>query len=135
MNAFPSNLTPPSREEEGGHETAERRAEAKLAAGMVLPDPTGGCVCTPHWQDAGGGHTEFVPEYEPACPEHSEHLYNPRTGIWEIARTVDVVFDGPPAPQSGRFIEVENEARASVRVGEWIDRGDGYWALRMRAVS
>lgn len=22
-------------------------------------------------------------EYEPACPEHSEHVYNPRTGIWE----------------------------------------------------
>ena len=45
---------------------------------------------------------------------------------------VDVVFDGPPGPESGRFVEVEDMEGASVRAGVWIDRGDGYWALRLK---
>lgn len=44
---------------------------------------------------------------------------------------VDVVFDGPPSHESGRFVEVENLAGQSVGRGEWIDRGNGYWALRL----
>ncbi|NKT91772.1 hypothetical protein GS854_01645 [Rhodococcus hoagii] len=48
----------------------------------ALPDPKGGCVCTGHTQDAGGGYTEHLLEYEPACPEHSQHLYDPRIGEW-----------------------------------------------------
>ena len=44
---------------------------------------------------------------------------------------VDIVFDGPPGPESGRFVEVENERGRSVDVGEWIHRPDGYWALRI----
>ncbi|WP_432679368.1 hypothetical protein ACRAJ3_11500 [Rhodococcus pyridinivorans] len=47
-----------------------------------LPDPNGGCACTWHTQDAGCGYTEVIPEYEPACPEHSHHLYDPRAGMW-----------------------------------------------------
>ena len=45
--------------------------------------------------------------------------------------TLDVVFDGPPSHEGGRFVECEANGR-SVRAGEWIDRGDGYWALRLR---
>jgi hypothetical protein len=45
---------------------------------------------------------------------------------------VDVVFDGSPGPEGGRFLEVENESGASVKVGEWIDRGNGLWALRIQ---
>lgn len=44
---------------------------------------------------------------------------------------IDIVFDGPPSHESGRFIEVENDQRHSIRFGEWIDRGDGYWVLRI----
>lgn len=33
---------------------------------------------------------------------------------------VDVMFDGPPGPESGRFIEVENQHRASIQFGEWV---------------
>lgn len=43
---------------------------------------------------------------------------------------IDVVFDGPPGHVPGRFIEVENDQGASVNVGEWIQRPDGYWVLR-----
>lgn len=45
---------------------------------------------------------------------------------------VDVVFDGPPAAESGRFVECEDESGRSVNAGEWIDRGNGLWALRIR---
>lgn len=44
---------------------------------------------------------------------------------------VDIVFDGPPGPVAGRFVEVENEDGASVSIGEWIQRTDGYWAFRI----
>ncbi len=43
----------------------------------------------------------------------------------------DVVFDGPPGPTAGRFVEVENEDGRGFRIGEWIDRGNGLWALRI----
>lgn len=44
---------------------------------------------------------------------------------------LDIVFDGPPSHESGRFVEVEESDGRSVSVGEWIDRGDGLWALRL----
>lgn len=44
---------------------------------------------------------------------------------FEAEDFVDIVFDG------GRFIKVENMQRASVRFGEWIERDDGYWVLRV----
>lgn len=49
--------------------------------------------------------------------------------------TIDVVFDGPPGPVSGRFIEVENMQGAGVKVGEWIERENGTWALRLVVVD
>ncbi len=45
--------------------------------------------------------------------------------------TIDVVFDGPPGPVSGRFIEVEDESGAGLKIGDWIEREDGYWVLRL----
>lgn len=44
---------------------------------------------------------------------------------------VDIVFDGPPGPQAGRFVEVENAEGSSIKFGEWIQRKDGYWVLRI----
>ena len=44
---------------------------------------------------------------------------------------IDIVFDGPPSHESGRFVEVENQTGKSINFGEWIDRGDGLWALRL----
>ena len=45
----------------------------------------------------------------------------------------DIVFDDPPGPVCGRFIEVEDEHGASIRFGEWVQRDDGLWALRLPA--
>ena len=44
---------------------------------------------------------------------------------------VDIVFDGPPGPQPPRFIEVEDAAGNSIKFGEWIERDDGDWVLRI----
>jgi hypothetical protein len=48
-----------------------------------------------------------------------------------MAKYTDIVFDGPPGPEAGRFIEVEDGNGRSVSVGEWIERDDGLWALRL----
>jgi hypothetical protein len=45
-------------------------------------------------------------------------------------KTIDIVFDGPPGHESGRFVEVERDDK-SIRIGEWVKRADGYWALRL----
>lgn len=44
---------------------------------------------------------------------------------------IDIVFDGPPSRESGRFVEVEDTQGRSFNAGEWIDRGNGLWALRI----
>lgn len=44
---------------------------------------------------------------------------------------IDVVFDGPPSHVCGRFVEVEDPEGKSINVGQWIDRGNGLWALRI----
>lgn len=39
-----------------------------------------------------------------------------------------IVFDGPPGPEGGRFVEVETQPGISIRVGAWTQR-DGFWLL------
>jgi len=43
---------------------------------------------------------------------------------------IDIVFDGPPAHESGRFVEVEDANQCSISIGEWIEDGD-LWRLRI----
>lgn len=68
---------------------------------------------------------------------HSQHgeftvpLYTAPPSAPESVAFLDVVFDGPPSHESGRFVEVENPEGCSVNAGEWIDRKDGLWALRI----
>lgn len=51
--------------------------------------------------------------------------------IVESPRQIDIVFDGPPSHESGRFVEVEDVYGRGLSVGEWIERKDGFWALRV----
>ncbi|MEX3629646.1 MAG: hypothetical protein VB138_09375 [Burkholderia sp.] len=44
---------------------------------------------------------------------------------------IDIVFDAPPGPDGCRFVEVENHEGKSINFGEWVQRPDGYWALRI----
>ncbi len=47
------------------------------------------------------------------------------------ARNLDIVFDGPPGPEAGRFVEVEVDGK-SVNAGKWVERDDGLWELQIR---
>lgn len=42
-----------------------------------------------------------------------------------------VVFDGPPGPTAGRFIDVHNADDKSINAGTWRERPDGLWELRI----
>lgn len=44
---------------------------------------------------------------------------------------IDIVFDGPPGPEAGRFVEVENALGQSINAGDWTQRPDGRWVLRI----
>lgn len=52
----------------------------------------------------------------------------------DTTAAINVVFDGPPGPEGPRFIEVEADDGCSIRVGEWQERPDGNWALRIAAL-
>jgi hypothetical protein len=39
------------------------------------------------------------------------------------------VFDGPPGPESGRFVECETPDGNGINAGEWRERSDGLWEL------
>jgi hypothetical protein len=41
---------------------------------------------------------------------------------------IRIRFDGPPGPEAGRFVEVENEYGESISFGEWKEDGDD-WIL------
>lgn len=54
-----------------------------------------------------------------------------------MAEYIDIVFDGPPDHEAGRFVEVEDDQGQSVKIGEWIEPtrdksgDDGFWRLRI----
>jgi hypothetical protein len=48
-----------------------------------------------------------------------------------MSKHVDIVFDGPPGHESGRFVEVEDHTGRSISFGRWLQRDDGFWVLRI----
>lgn len=44
---------------------------------------------------------------------------------------IRIVSDGPPGPQSGRFIEVEDMKGKSLNAGEWRQISEDLWALEI----
>lgn len=91
---------------------------------IPLPEPTG---LGPH-----SGDPYHCSNDHPDCRICHECIAYEAVG--ENIVRIDVVFDGPPSHESGRFVEVENIHGASVSHGEWIDRGNGLWALRFWAL-
>lgn len=72
---------------------------------------------------------EYIVSCERALKEKEAQLCRAR----QAGEQIDVVFDGPPSHESGRFVEVENSEGKSILFGEWLQRSDGYWVLRFRA--
>lgn len=48
-----------------------------------------------------------------------------------MSEYIDIVFNGPPGPVCGRFVEVEDDTGASIGVGEWIETPP-FWRLRIQ---
>ncbi len=46
-------------------------------------------------------------------------------------QTLHFVFDGPPGPEAGRFVECETPDGRSINAGGWHEREDGFWELRV----
>ena len=65
--------------------------------------------------------------------ELQEQLHSALSETAAPAYHIDIVFDGPPGPEAGRFVEVEDNAGRSLKFGEWVHRPDGYWVLRFTA--
>lgn len=47
--------------------------------------------------------------------------------------TICVIFDGPPGPESGRFVEVETEEGNGISIGQWVQYPKGLWVLKIGA--
>lgn len=47
---------------------------------------------------------------------------------------INIIFDGPPDHKAGRFVEVETDDGRSINSGEWSQRPDGLWALRVTSL-
>lgn len=48
---------------------------------------------------------------------------------------INIIFDGAPGPEdSGRFVEVETDDGKSITIGQWAQRPDGLWRLRIEAL-
>jgi len=52
-----------------------------------------------------------------------------------MAEHVDIVFDGPPGLEGNRFMEIEDASGRSITFGEWIERQDRRWVLRITAAD
>jgi hypothetical protein len=50
-------------------------------------------------------------------------------------KAISIIFDGPPGPEPVRFVDVETDAGKSIKIGEWLKRDDGFWALRITELS
>ena len=44
---------------------------------------------------------------------------------------IDFVCDGLPGPEGPRFVELEDKHGRSIALGEWVERSDGLFALRI----
>ena len=46
-------------------------------------------------------------------------------------QAINIIFEGPPGPEGGDFVEVETDDGHSINCGKWSKRPDGLWALRI----
>ena len=68
---------------------------------------------------------------EPPCGCHNCVARDALNGVDTSSgyRAIHIVFDGPPGPEPGRFVEVEDAEGHGVNVGNWMLRKDGYHVL------
>lgn len=80
-------------------------------------------------------------DYTHSCTGHLHENVDASTVcvrlVWATpVRDIDIVFDGPPGPVSGRFIETEvpvigQRRRVGLSIGEWVGISPSETALRI----
>lgn len=123
-------------DEDDEREVREESArDAKAAIGkpwtVERRDQTDGAIRYEVWSDDGHHRVCSISDDDnPAAKRDAEHIAKLHND--SLRGFIDIVFDGPPGPTAGRFVEVENEKGHSVSIGEWINReSGGLWALRI----
>jgi hypothetical protein len=48
-----------------------------------------------------------------------------------MTRFLHFLFDRPPGPEAPRLIEVNDDEGKSVEAGQWEERDDGKWELKV----
>lgn len=68
------------------------------------------------------------------CP-NADHAGMEECALCDFKRVrksyVDIVFQGEPGGEAPQFVEVEDSKGRGIKFGEWIEREDGYWVLRV----
>ena len=67
---------------------------------------------------------------EGGVPEWECRLNHCPGGREVTVSEIQFVTDGPPGPNSGRFVEVEDaQTGESIKWGKWLEGTDGMWTL------
>lgn len=112
------------------------RTAKELAVDYICPNAVLGPV-TPYEVGAVENLTRLLDKVISAAqaegiPE-GERREKARAAALEAATSdIRVVFDGPPGPESGRFVECENGEGHCIDAGDWRERPDGLWELIIR---
>ncbi len=130
------------------HEAAPAGVHALDCAWIQLDSPWAQCTCgvgSPNnpTSTAPSAPLEAAPDKRVSLHDDLTHakavmegrvplvLRDPLKGTGNRAEFIYIVFDGPPSHQSGHIVEVEDDQGRSFNAGQWIDRGNGLWALRI----
>ena len=82
-----------------------------------------------HEQQISGNRLKESTEWEQSFHVADRRCADLHNKLVEI-ETIDIVFDGPPGPESGRFVEVEQNGKG-INFGEWVQDGI-FWKLKLR---
>lgn len=120
------------RAEEAARITIRTEAELTRSA-LPSKDTLERCLCTAYSQDAGGGYFEPLVEQDPACPVHSEYVFDPQVAAWVHRDSLDAApertltdadldrFETTAAPIYRSTIEAEKASKFIVSdLAGWV---------------
>ena len=88
------------------------------------------CKCNKQLNGMDGHNYCIKKDYPyPRCTERNCPLLKKLKKV-EEGKPINIIFDGPPGHESGRFVEVELDSGKSINAGEWIQKGE-LWYLRI----
>lgn len=108
-------------------------SDAPAGTAHLVTYATGRRVATVRRGKEGLFEVEFArgePVEEYVDEETARAAAERRVKSWERGAYLDILFSKRPT-EGGEFVEVENEEGRSVNVGEWLQREEGLWALRI----